>query len=88
MVGDERLQDEQQDGMHTMEETDMLATKLGLLIKCLDKHSAIKGATYGIVQSPYSHIPCEMCRNFGHLGNDYLETQVDMWYNNYNGSCP
>jgi hypothetical protein len=31
--GDERLQDEQQDSMHTMEETDMLAAKLDLLIK-------------------------------------------------------
>ena len=45
----------QEYGMHTMEETDMLATKLDLLIKCLDKHGAIKGATYGTVQSLYSH---------------------------------
>jgi hypothetical protein len=68
--GDERLQDEQQDGMHTMEEMDMLAAKLDLLIKCLDKHGATNGATYGTVQSLYSDIPCEMCRDFGHSGND------------------
>ena len=64
----------QEDGMHTMEETDMLAVKLDLLIKCLDKHGAIKGATYGTVQSLYSHIPCEMCGDFGHSGKDCLET--------------
>ena len=62
------------DGMHTIEETDMLAAKLDLLIKRLDKHGAIKGATYGTIQSLYSHIPCEMCRDFGHSGNDCLET--------------
>jgi hypothetical protein len=68
---DERLQP-QEDNMHTMEEMDMLATKLDLLIKCLDEHGAIKGATYGTIQSLYSHIPCEMCEDFGHSGNDYL----------------
>ena len=74
--------------MHTAEEVDMLATKLDLLIKCLDKHGAIKGVTYGTVQSLYSHMPCEMCGDFGHSGNDCLKTQVDVWYNNYNGFCP
>jgi hypothetical protein len=71
--GDERLQP-QEDGMHTMEETNMLAAKLDLLIKRLDEHGAIKGANYGTVQSLYSHIPCEMCGDFGHLGNDCLKT--------------
>jgi len=68
--------------MHTAEEVDMLATKLDLLIKCLDKHDAIKGATYGTVQSLYSHIPCEVCENFRHSGSDYLETHKDARYNN------
>jgi len=45
---EDRLQT-QEDGMHTMEETDMLAAKLDLLIKSLDRH--------GTVQSLYSHIP-------------------------------
>ena len=49
---EDRLQP-QEDDMHTVEETDMLATKLDLLIKRLDKH--------GTVQSLYSHIPCEVC---------------------------
>ena len=62
-----------------MEETDMLATKLDLLIKCLYK----KGATYSTVQSLYSHIPCEVCGNFRHSGNDCLETHEDaLNYNN------
>ena len=74
--------------MHTVEKADMLAVKLDLLIKRLDKHGAIKGATYGIVQSLYSHIPCEMCGDLRHSGNDFLETQVDAWYNSYNMFCP
>jgi hypothetical protein len=36
---EDRLQT-QRDGMHTIEETDMLAAKLDLLIKCLDKKGA------------------------------------------------
>ena len=47
---EDRLQT-QKDGMHIVEETDMLAVKLDLLIKRLDKHGAIKWATYGTVQS-------------------------------------
>ena len=38
---EDRLQP-QEDGMHTMEETDMLAAKLDLLIKRLDEHDAVK----------------------------------------------
>jgi len=84
---EDRLQP-QEDGMHTMEETDMLAAKIDLLIKRLDEHDAIKGTTYGTVQSLYLHIPCEVCGDFRHSGNDYLETLADAWYNNYNGFCP
>ena len=73
--------------MHTVEETDMLATKLDLLIKCLDEHDAIKGTPYGTIQSLYSHIPCEVCENFRHTGNDCLETCEDM-LNDNNGFCP
>ena len=58
-----------------MEEMDTLAAKLDLLIKRLDKHGAIKGATIGTIQSLYSHIPYEMCGDFGHSGNDCLETK-------------
>jgi hypothetical protein len=70
---EDRLQP-QEDGMHTMEETDMLAAKLDLLIKCLDEHDAIKGTTYGTAQSLYSHIPCKICGEFGHSGKDCLKT--------------
>jgi len=84
MVSNQRWSEDKlqtkEDDMHTVEGTDMLAAKLDLLIKHLDKH--------GTVQSLYSHIPCEMCGNFGHSRNDFLETHVEAWYNNYNGFCP
>ena len=79
---EDRLQT-QKHGMHIVEETDMLATKLDLLIKRLYK----KGATYGTVHSLYSHIPCEVCGNFGHSGNDCFETREDV-LNDNNGFRP
>ena len=45
---EDRLQT-QQDSMHTVEEMDMQATKMDLLIKILDKHATTKGATYGTI---------------------------------------
>ena len=84
---EDRLQT-QQDGKHTVEETDMLAIKLDLLIKCLDKHATTKGETYCTIQLLYSHIPCEVCGNFGHSGNDCHETHEDSRYNNNKGFCP
>ena len=66
---------------------DMLAAKLDLLIKCLDENDAIKGTPYGTIQSLYLHIPCELCGNFGHLGNDCLETHEDA-LNDINGFHP
>jgi hypothetical protein len=77
---EERLQT-QQYGMHTEEETDMLVTRLDLLIKRLDEHNAIQEATYGAVQVLNSHMTCEVCEN------DCLETHEDV-LNNYNGSRP
>ena len=49
--------------MHTMEKMDMLATKLDLLIKRLDKHDATKEITYDTVQALDSHMTCEVCGN-------------------------
>ena len=68
--------------MHTIEKIDMLAAKLDLLIKRLDEHDAIKGTPYGTIQLLYSHIPCEVCGNFGHSGNDCLKTRVDVLNDN------
>jgi hypothetical protein len=70
-----------------VEEMDMLAAKLDLLIKRLNEHNAIKGTPYGIFRSLYSHIPCEVCRNFGYLGNDCIETHEDA-LNDNNEFCP
>jgi len=78
---EDRLQT-QQDSMHTMEETDMLAVKLDLLIKSLDKHATTKGPTYGTVQALNLHVTCEVCENAGHSGNDCPETHEDALNNN------
>jgi hypothetical protein len=56
---EERLQS-QQKGLHTVKETDMLATKLDLLMKRLDKHATEKEAMYGTVQALDSHMTCEV----------------------------
>ena len=66
---EDRLQT-QQDSMHTVEETDMLAAKLDLVIKRLDK----KRATYGTVQALNSHMTCEVYGNIGQSGNDCPKT--------------
>ena len=91
MVSNQRWSEDKlqtkEDDMHTVEETDMLATKLDLLIKHLDEHYAIKGTPYGTIQLLYSHIPCEVCGNFGHSGNDCLETREDA-LNDNNGFRP
>jgi hypothetical protein len=48
---DERGQNKQQKGMHTMRETDMLDAKLDLLMKRLDKHAAEKEPMYGTIKT-------------------------------------
>jgi hypothetical protein len=62
--------------------TNMLATKLDLQIKCLDEHDTTKEATYGAVQALNLHMTCEVCGNNGHSGNDCPKTHEDAWYNN------
>ena len=62
--------------MHTMEETNMLAAKMDLLIKRLDER-AHKEAMYGTVMAMDLHMTCEVCGESGHSGNDYLETHED-----------
>ena len=75
--------------MHTIEETDMLDTKLDLLIKRLDKHDATKETTYDTVQALDPHMTCEVCGNAGHSGNDCPKTHEDVLnMNNNNGFHP
>ena len=75
--GDERLQDEQQKGIHTMKEMDMLAAKIDILIKRLDERAQKKEAIYNTVKAMDLHMTCEVCGNVGHLGNDCPETHED-----------
>jgi hypothetical protein len=49
--------------MHTVE-TDMLAAKLDLLMKRLDKRAA--KPQYGTVKAMDSQMTCEVCGNVGH----------------------
>ena len=69
--GEERLQDEQQKGMHTMKETDMLA-KMDFLMKRLDERAHEKEAMYGTIKAMDLHMTCEVCGEVGHSGNDCL----------------
>lgn len=78
----EKRSDEQQEGMHTEQETDMLATKMDLLLKNLDECVADEEAMYGTVKAIDSHMTCEVCGDVGHSGNDCLETRGDTAYIN------
>ena len=80
--GDERLQDEQQKGMHTMKETDMLAVKMDLLIKRLDERAHEKEAMHGIVKAMELHMTCEVYGETGHLGNDCPKTHEEATFIN------
>ena len=84
---DERLQTRTK-GMHTVKETDMIATKLDLLIKKMEEGS--KQPIHAPVCAMGSHFTCEVCGNDGHSGNDYPETCEDCTYlnNNNNGYSP
>jgi len=85
--GDERLQDEQQKGMHTMKETDMRAAKIDLLMKRLDERAHEKEAMYSTIKAMDLHITCEVYGESGHSGNDCPKTREDDIYIN-NGFCP
>ena len=58
--GEERSQ-KQQKGMHTVEEVDMLATKMDLLMKRLDERATEKEAMYDTVNAMDSQMTCEVC---------------------------
>jgi hypothetical protein len=60
-----------------MKETDMLATKLDLLMKRLDEGAPKKEARYDIVKAMDSQMTYEVCGDVGHSRNDYPETCED-----------
>jgi hypothetical protein len=76
-------------GMH-FKETDMLAAKMDLLLKCLDERAKFKEHMNNYAQAIDSPSACEVCENGGHLGNDCPETHEDTAFvnNNNNGYHP
>ena len=58
-------------------ETDMLSTKIDLLMKRLEECAQDKDAMIGTVQAMDSHMTCEVCGNIGHSGNDCPETREE-----------
>jgi hypothetical protein len=72
--GEKRSSPKQED-MHTVKETNVLVTRMDLLLKSLDKRATKKRAMYGTVKSMDSHIMCKVYGSVGHSGNDRLKTR-------------
>jgi hypothetical protein len=68
--------------MHTVKEADMLAAKMDLLLKRLDKCAADKEAMKGSIKAMDSQIICEVCGEVRHSGNDCPETREEASYVN------
>jgi hypothetical protein len=68
--------------MHTVKETDVLVTRMDLLLKRLDEHATEKRAMYGTIKAMNSHMMCEVCDGVGHSGNDYPKTRGATTYVN------
>ena len=84
---DDRLQPRQR-GMHTINETNMLAAKIDLLLKKVEDYSQDKAQTQAF-QALDVCMTCEVCRNTRRSGNDCPETQEEaMFLNNNNGFHP
>jgi hypothetical protein len=77
----ERLQPRTK-GMHTVKETDMLAAKMDLVLKCLNKRVKFKEHMNNYTQAIDALSACEVCGNNGHSGNDYPETREDIAFIN------
>jgi hypothetical protein len=65
-----------------MKETNMLTTKMDLLIKCLEERTNEKEAMKNTVQALVLHMTCEVCGDVGHSGNDCPETREEVAFIN------
>jgi hypothetical protein len=65
-----------------MKETDVLVTRMNLLLKRLDERVAKKEVMYDIVKAMDSHMMCVVCGNVGHSGNDCPKTHGNTAYIN------
>ena len=68
--------------MHTMKQTDMLATKIDLLLSRLNKRAHEKEAMKATYQATDSQMTCKVCSEVGHSGNSCPKTREDIGYNN------
>ena len=68
--------------MHIVNEADMLAAKMDLLFKTLDKRVHEKEAMKATVEAMDSHMTCEVCGEVEHSGNDCPETREEASYIN------
>jgi hypothetical protein len=68
--------------MHTVKETDMLATKMDLSLKRLDEHAGDKEAMKGTVKAMDLQVTCEVCGEVEHSGNHCPETHEEASYIN------
>ena len=84
---DDHLQPRQR-GMHSVKETDMLTTKIDLLLKKFEDYSQDK-AQIQTLQALETRMTCEVCGNVGHSGDNCLETQEEaLFLNGSNGFRP
>jgi hypothetical protein len=79
--GEERSPPKQED-MTTVKETDVLVTRMDLLLKRLDKRGTEKRAMYGTIKAMDSHMMCEVCGGVSHSGNDCPKTREAIAYIN------
>ena len=68
--------------MYTVKEADMLAAKMDLLLKRLDKRAADKEAMKGTIKAMDSHMTCEVYREVRHSWNDCPKTHEEASYIN------
>jgi hypothetical protein len=67
--------------MHSIEEIDMLATKMDLLTKRVEHYEKVSAQE--ILKAIDSHMTCEVCGDVGHSGNSYPKTQEDLNFVNW-----
>jgi hypothetical protein len=68
--------------MHTVNEADILAAKIDLLLSRLSERAHEKEAMKATIQATESQMTCEVCGEVGHSGNNYPETCEDATYIN------
>jgi len=68
--------------MHTVKETDMLATKIDLLLSRLNEMANEKQGMKATVQATDSQMTCKVFGEVGHSGNNSPETREEASYIN------